>query len=109
MKDGNVLRIAGRIVEEETSVLDENGNPVTELKLIADTAGTVNKKKAPFIMNLTSYPVFHVDREAAFRKKYEDANGHPVTVLDASSGCARYLSYRISDVALQEPFVSELG
>ena len=109
MKDGNVLRIAGRIVEEETSVLDENGNPVTELKLIADTAGTVNKKKAPFVMNLTSYPVFHVDREAAFRKKYEDANGHPVTVLDASSGRARYLSYRISDAALQEPFVSELG
>lgn len=97
----------GTVVEITGSVMKNDSEEEAELLFSTDQMRPARKAQNRYILSVTSYAAFHLKKEAAFRKQYEDACGHPVTIWDAANDQMRRLAYRVSDAALSYEGMSE--
>lgn len=95
LTDGAVLKIDGIIEMEETGT-DENGEPEYTPSMMPSTVLKVPKRKKVCNLTVSSYPLFHVDREAAFRERYEDKDGICLYIKDMATGQNRKARYLVS-------------
>lgn len=72
-------------------------------QLIIDRAAD---EKATYLLQVSSYPVFHIDQEDQFRESYMMSDGHEIQILDLATGEYRKLKYRVSDAAIFYPGVA---
>lgn len=99
LKEGNVLLLSGRVDEEDTGLIDEDGNAVMECSMTADSAKFASKKKTVLRMNVSSYPVFHIRDEEDFMKRYADPNGCIFEIYDKKADEIRRAKYKVSQKA----------
>lgn len=100
LKDGNIVCVNGHSYEEVSSVQGEDGQPVTTMKFYAD-AMTAPKPARRVTLIVSSYAVFHVDKEEEFRKKYETKDGFRLVVYDQALDVMREMKYRVSEEVLK--------
>ena len=63
------------------------------------------QEKTAFLLQVSSYAVFHVDEEERFRESFMVADGHAMQILDGATGEYRMLKYQVSDAAIYYPGV----
>lgn len=101
LREGSVFLFTGRIEEEEVG--DEK-----QQKFIVSGLKSVPRKKDRYLLTVSSYPVFHIREEKAFKEKYEDADGHDIYLSDKTSNNCRKLLYKVNENALTFKGVSIL-
>ena len=102
LKDGNVVSVKGHAYEEVSPILGEDGQPLTALKFYADTLTEPKPAKRATLV-VSSYALFHVTEEEAFRKKYEDPDGHRLILYDQAMDAMREMKYRVSEKVFALP------
>ena len=96
LKEGKVVVVNGKIVEEETSMTDENGLPIKVRKFIADSM-TAAKPDRRAMITVSSYAVFHVSEEEDFRKRHETEDGYRFLIYDQTLDQIRPMKYRVDE------------
>ena len=102
LEPGAVLRIAGRVDEEETDDEDENGLPVVRYSMSAQSCMPARRRLDRFVLK-TSYPRFHLEQEKELRSKYEDMRGHEFIIDDTVTGTRRKMTYHVSQAIMRMP------
>ena len=100
--DGKVIGIRGNVVEEESGTEDENGLPIIEKRFIAESISPVSPSKR-LIMAVSSYALWHVTEEEAFKKKYYNPDGNRFAVYDEALDVIRPITYRVDERAENLP------
>ena len=97
LKEGNVILINGEAREEDTNLVDEDGNVIKVMKFYPDSVEYAEKRKREFIMSVSSYARFHLNEEESFKKKYEQKEGHVLRIYDKTLGEIRTAMYCVSE------------
>ena len=97
LEEGNVIVIAGEAREEETDMIDDEGNPVLVRKFYPDNVEIAKRKSREYVMTVPSYAKFHLFQEENFRKEYEKKDGNILIIHDALTGKIRRTVYRVSE------------
>lgn len=97
LEEGNVIIITGEAREEETDMVDEEGNTVLIRKYYPNNVEIAKKKSHEYVMTVPSYAKFHLFQEDDFRKEYEKQDGNILIIHDALTGEIRRAMYRVSE------------
>ena len=97
LEEGNVIVIAGEAREEETDMVDDEGNPILVRKFYPEKVEIAKKKGREYVMTVPSYARFHLFQEEDFRKEYEKQDGNILIIHDALTGKIRRTMYRVSE------------
>lgn len=110
LKEGNVVRIKGKIQEKEVEneTDDESEEPEVILQFIAESFSEVSPKKSTLLMNVKSFYIFHTDFEDYFKETYGDDNGHELIIYDEAMDEIRKMTYKVNESLLSQPGVSEI-
>lgn len=103
--EGYGVILTGKINRDVIDV-DENGNEITERNFIIENAKLVDEEQNAYYMAVSSYPLFHVNDEHAFREQHElETGGHPFFIYDEKEGKLRKALYRVDDTVGKLPNV----
>lgn len=94
LEEGRAVVVNGKVLEEETLMLDENGVPITIRKFIAESMEDARPDRKASI-RVSSYALFHVNEEEKFRREHEKANGYRFTIYDEALAQERDMKYRV--------------
>ena len=101
--DGDVLAFTGNVVAEEkisnTSSSEEGGEEIV-MKFFANGIRKIKKAAKAYYLPVRSFYGFLARDEKEFRRRYEEAGGHPLMVFDELTGTIRKMMYCVSDDAL---------
>lgn len=98
--EGKAFIFIGKLNIEKVGE-DEDGNDIFEKNFIVENIQGVDPIKCAFYMSVSSYPIFHVTKEAEFIKKYAvESDGHPLYIYDEMMDEMRLATYKVSDLAL---------
>ena len=95
--DGNVIVAEGNMMKNRGR--DEEGS---SMQFSVSSVSAVSSKKNILILGVNSYALFHIEKEDAFREKYEDENGRKFLIYDEDMNEFREPKYRISADVLQD-------
>lgn len=94
ISEGNVVSVTGKMLT------DENDTGEIEYKFSVYKVSSVEKKLFPVALGVDSYALFHIEKEDAFRRMYEDRQGHPLFIWDRAMDKFREMKYKVSDEVL---------
>lgn len=98
--EGKAFIFIGKLNIEKVGE-DEDGNDIFEKNFIVENIQGVDPIKCAFYMSVSSYPIFHVTKEAEFIEKYAvESDGHPLYIYDEMMDEMRLATYKVSDLAL---------
>ena len=88
--EGNIVELEGK-TEEDEYLSDETER---RYSFIVDSVRPVGKEDhSPCILSVSSYAVFHVYEERAYRRANEDCCGHPFFIYDRLMNEKRQMKY----------------
>lgn len=102
IEEGRVIQVHGKVVEEETGMLDDAGMPILARKFVASELKAVSPMRR-VIISVSSYAVWHAVLENDFRTAYETEDGIKFAVYDETLDIIRPLRYRVSEDVLALP------
>lgn len=104
LKDGMIVKISGRC--EDESYENDEGEIVDEkLKVFVRKVEPVQPLGKAYIMEVTSYAVFHLNAEVRFKDMYKGEN--PFYIFDRALNEIRRATYKVSDAVKNLPKVEE--
>lgn len=90
VRKGCVVELEGK-VQEETFMADETEK---RYEFIVESVRPIGEEEhSPYILSVSSYAVFHIHGEQAFREMYEDCCGHPFFIYDRLMNEKRQMKY----------------
>lgn len=96
IKDGAVVILRGRVVMEE-----RNDDLIP--KFYVEDIEPAKKKEEKLVLPVKCFYTFIAEKGAAFKRQYEDTNGHPFYIFDTLLGQMRKMKYRVSGEVLSLP------
>ena len=99
IKEGGVVKVTGKVAQE---VLEKDDGDEVTYKMMAEAVQDIPVDRKVTI-SVSSYALFHVEREVDFRRKYERKDGCRCAVYDRSLDVTRNLTYRV-DAQVQSCF-----
>lgn len=94
--EGAVVKIYGHCDAVSDDLADTEDTD-EQKQFIAEQIETVRLNKGTLMMPVSSFAVFHIDKEDAFRKKYQDDDGFTFLVFDESLDEIRSMNYKVSE------------
>lgn len=91
LAEGNAYIVNGKV-----SVNDSDDDEDT-LQYIVSNVSPVSEKKSSFLIEISSYAVFHTRYEESLRNEYETPDGHKLYFYDKAMDEIREATYLVSD------------
>ena len=86
----------------------EERDSETTAKFFVEDVQEVGEKLMGYMMEVTSYAVFHLDIEETFKSSYATKAGHPFFIFDKAMDEIRVMNYTVKDSVAGLPNVVEM-
>lgn len=104
LKEDGVYKFYGKVIVEETDSEDEEPT----FKFIVEQVKPVREKMGTLLMGVSSYAVFHLTQEEAFKAAYQEDDGYNLMIYDKALDEVRNITYTVSSKVKELPEVEEV-